>query len=79
MTIKESIELTILSAAELIKQGRLNEVLLAGSKSGLNRGGELYELWCDGCGSECSCEEMCSDAAMLECIDRYLERSVPED
>lgn len=78
MKIKESIELAILSAAELVKQGRTNEVLLASSKSGLNRCGELFDFWCDGCGNDCSCEEMCSDAAMLECIDRYLERTSPE-
>ena len=75
---KEAIEVTIISAAELVKQGRMDELLLSIAKSRLNDGGVLYELWCDGCGSECSYEDVCSDTAQLECIRRFLERDVPE-
>ena len=78
MKNKDSFEIAILNAAELVNQGRLDEVLLAVAKSGLNDNGQLYDLWCDGLGTECSCEECCSDAAQLGCIRRFLERDMPE-
>jgi hypothetical protein len=74
---KEAVEMVFLNAAELVKQGRTDELLLSIAKSGINDG-KLYDLWCDNCGSECSCEEFCSDAAQLECIRRFLVRDVPE-
>ena len=62
---KDTFETAILNAAALVKKGRLDEVLLAVAKSDLNDSGKLYDLWCDGLGEECSCEECCSDAAQL--------------
>lgn len=74
MKNKDTFEIAILNAATLVKQGRLDEVLLAVAKSDLNDSGKLYDLWCDGLGEECSCEECCSDEAQLCCIRRFLER-----
>lgn len=79
MKNKEPFEVAILNAAELVKQGRLAEVLLEISKSGLNDNGALYDLWCDGLGDECSYEEQCSDSAQLCCIRRFLERERSEE
>ena len=49
------------------------EMLLQAARSDyLNPSGDLYALWCDGCGS---CEdEGCSESAQLECIRRFLVR-----
>ena len=79
MKNKEAIETVILEAAKLVKQDRLDEVLLMVAKSNLNAEGQLYELFCDNQGTKCSYEEYCSDAVMLYCIRRFLEREVPED
>ena len=68
----------ILLAADLVKQDRLDEVILMATKSDLNDGGWMYELFCDRQGTECDCEEMCSDEAIRSCIRRFLEREVPE-
>lgn len=66
----------ILNAANLVQQGRLDEVILMATKSDLNDGGWMYELFCDCQGTDCDCETMCSDAAMLSCIRRFLEKDV---
>lgn len=64
----------ILSAANLVQQGRLDEVILMAVKSDLNDDGSMYELFCDNQGTDCDCEECCSDAAMLSCIRRFLAK-----
>lgn len=79
MTNKDVIRSAIISAANLVQQGRLDEVILMAAKSDLNEDGVLYELFCDYNGTDCDCDEMCSDAAMRSCIRRFLEREVPED
>ena len=79
MKNKSAFELAILSAAALVKQDRLPEVLLAAARSSLNEDGKLYDLWCDGQGEECECELMCSEAAQLCCISRFLEKEFSED
>lgn len=77
-TNASAIRSAILSAANLVQQDRLDEVILMATKSDLNEGGWMYNLFCDYQGTECDCEEMCSDEAMLSCIRRFLERDVPE-
>ena len=78
MTNAFVIKNVILFAANLVKQDRLDEVILMATKSDLNEGGWMYELFCDYQGTDCDCEEMCSDGAMRSCIRRFLERDVPE-
>ena len=77
MTNEEMLGNLLTHAASLVKQGRLDEVILATAKSAVNNSGGIYDLFCDGEGTECSCEEQCSDQAMLCCIRRFLARDVP--
>lgn len=76
---KEAIETAILESAELVKQDRTDELLLAVARSSLNYSGKLYDLWCDNTGNCVLCCIGADDDSQLACIRRFLEREIPED
>ena len=79
MKNKDTFEIAILNAAALVKQGRLDEVLLMAYRNRFCDQDRLSCLFCDCCGTECESDDCCSDEAILSCIRRFLERDMPEE
>ena len=78
MTNGEMILRNLMDVEDALKSGDLAPLLLKAAHSEmLNPTGELYGLWCDGCGDCCACASLdCDDVPQLSCIRRFLQRSL---